>query len=255
MAEETNPVAVAIRRAQEHLQEALSALAASPARDPAAIAFAAEALMHYLEIQTGTLDLVVSSLPRQTAPQVLVWLEGLQHVTALMTHTVRRLEPTDPGAPPPLHVEPVELALTVERVCRYFQRLAAVKRLTLRHASAPAVPPVRTDRVAVVVALHTLLANALKFAPPDTTITVTLEANPTSVTCRVHDEGPGLRADEQTQLFQRGVRLSPPPTGYGLAVAKELLDAVGGEIWCESTPGQGATFAVRLPVAPPEARD
>ena len=78
MAEETNPVAVAIRHAQEHLQEALSALAASPASDPAAIAFATHALMNYLEILTGTLDMVVSSLPRQTAPQVLVWLEGLQ---------------------------------------------------------------------------------------------------------------------------------------------------------------------------------
>src|SRR5215831_5846138 len=150
MAEETNPVAVAIGRAQEHLHEALRVLAASPARDPAAIASAAEALMNYLEIMTGTLDLVVSSLPVQTAPQTTAWLDGLQHLTALMTHTVRRLQPTDSGAPPPLHFEQVELPLTVARVCRYFERLAAVKQLVLRPASAPAVPPVWTDRVAVV---------------------------------------------------------------------------------------------------------
>jgi signal transduction histidine kinase len=57
-------------------------------------------------------------------------------------------------------------------------------------------------------------------------------------------------------LFQRGVRLSPQPTGgeasngYGLAVAKELINLVGGSIWCCSTPGHGACFAFRLPAAP-----
>ena len=67
MGEDTNPVAVAIGHAQEHLQEALRALVASPASDPAAIAYAAHALMDYLQVMTGTLDLVVSSLPVQTA--------------------------------------------------------------------------------------------------------------------------------------------------------------------------------------------
>jgi signal transduction histidine kinase len=62
-----------------------------------------------------------------------------------------------------------------------------------------------------------------------------------------------LDAAEQARLFQRGVRLSPQPTageashGYGLAVAKELLDLVGGSLWCRSAPGQGACFAFRLP--------
>jgi len=261
MAEETTPVAVSIERAQAHLEEALRALAVLPARDPAAMASAAHALLNYLEILQGTLDLVMDSLPVQTAPQTVAWLDGLQHLTALMTHTVRRFEPTDPAQPPPLHCEPVALPLTVARVCRYFQRLAAVKQLTLRHETRAPVPPVWTDRVAVVMTLHNLLTNAIKYAPPGTTITVTLEAEATSVTCRVQDEGPGLSAAEQALLFQRGVRLSPTPTGgeashgYGLAIVKELLDAVGGEIWCESTLGQGATFAVRLSVAPPEEGD
>ena len=39
-----------------------------------------------------------------------------------------------------------------------------------------------------------------------------------------------------------------PSTGYGLAVAKELVGQLGGEIWCDSQPGQGACFSVRLPV-------
>ena len=53
---------------------------------------------------------------------------------------------------------------------------------------------------------------------------------------QVRDEGPGLSAEEQARLFQTGVRLSPQPTagepssGYGLAVAKQLMDLLGGTI-------------------------
>ena len=53
----------------------------------------------------------------------------------------------------------------------------------------------------------------------------------------------------------RGVRLTPRPTagesssGYGLAVAKDLVERLGGQIWCESTVGQGSCFAFRLPAA------
>jgi signal transduction histidine kinase len=74
-----------------------------------------------------------------------------------------------------------------------------------------------------------------------------------SVICSVQDEGPGLSQEEQAQLFQRGVRLSPvptggePSTGYGLAVAKELSERLHGAIWCVSAPGQGACFLFRLP--------
>jgi signal transduction histidine kinase len=63
-----------------------------------------------------------------------------------------------------------------------------------------------------------------------------------------------LSDEEQTRLFQRGVRLTPVPTGgelssgYGLAVAKELIEKLNGEIWCESRPGQGASFSFHLPM-------
>jgi signal transduction histidine kinase len=71
--------------------------------------------------------------------------------------------------------------------------------------------------------------------------------------CEVRDEGPGLSPADQARLFQRGVRLAPrptggePSTGYGLAVAKELVEKLGGAIWCESVLGQGCCFSFRLP--------
>ena len=71
--------------------------------------------------------------------------------------------------------------------------------------------------------------------------------------CSVRDEGPGLSQEDQAKLFQRGIKLSSVPTGgepssgYVLAVAKELINKLGG-LWCESTYGTGACFSFRLPV-------
>jgi two-component system sensor histidine kinase/response regulator len=101
--------------------------------------------------------------------------------------------------------------------------------------------------------LDNLLSNAIKYSPPGKRIWIQVRQDRDSVVCSVQDEGPGLSQEEQARLFQRGVRLSPvptagePSTGYGLAVAKELSERLHGEIWCVSTPGQGACFLVRLP--------
>jgi signal transduction histidine kinase len=101
--------------------------------------------------------------------------------------------------------------------------------------------------------LDNLLSNAIKYSPPGKHIWIQVRRDRDSVVCSVQDEGPGLSQEEQTRLFQRGARLSPvptggePSTGYGLAVAKELIERLHGEIWCVSTPGQGACFLFRLP--------
>src|SRR5262249_48711925 len=74
-----------------------------------------------------------------------------------------------------------------------------------------------------------------------------------SAVCSVRDEGPGLSEADLARLFQKGVRLAPQPTagepstGYGLAVAKSLVDKLGGEIWCLSKVGEGSSFQSRPP--------
>lgn len=104
--------------------------------------------------------------------------------------------------------------------------------------------------------LDNLLSNAIKFSPPGKRVWVRLRAEPSWVVCSVQDEGPGISADDQAKLFQKGARLGTvptagePSTGYGLAVVKELVGQLGGEVWCESQPGRGACFSVRLPAWP-----
>ena len=109
--------------------------------------------------------------------------------------------------------------------------------------------------MAVAAVMDNLLSNAVKYSDHGRKILVSIYRDADAIKCSVLDGGPGLSAEDQARLFQKGITLSSvptgnePATGYGLAVAKELIDLQGGTIWCESQIGQGACFSFRLPVA------
>jgi signal transduction histidine kinase len=108
--------------------------------------------------------------------------------------------------------------------------------------------------VAVAAVLDNLLSNAVTYSFPGKKIWVQLRGEMKTVACSVRDEGPGLSREDQSNLFQRGMPLSTVATGgesssgYGLAVAKELMDRLDGDLRCESTLGPGlvSLFAFRL---------
>jgi two-component system sensor histidine kinase/response regulator len=102
--------------------------------------------------------------------------------------------------------------------------------------------------------LDNLLSNAIKFSPPGKQIRLTVcPPGARYVECQVQDEGPGFSENDKTRMFRRYGRLSArptggePSTGLGLSIVKKLVLAMQGELACESTPGNGATFAFRLP--------
>jgi signal transduction histidine kinase len=152
-----------------------------------------------------------------------------------------------------LRFEKVELPLLVQRACAHFQRVADRKKIRIIVEPDAGVPPVRADRVVVAAVLDNLVSNAIKYSPPGKQIRVRVRGEAGWGVCEVRDEGPGLSPADQARLFQRGVRLTPTPTGgepstgYGLAVAKELVGTLGGAIWCESVLGYGCCFSFRLP--------
>jgi signal transduction histidine kinase len=246
-------IAAAIIRAQTDLDQALSDLEKLPPIDRDSVAFVAHALNNFLTVTEVTIEFLMLSLADHPDPAIGVWLGNLQHATNLMTRTVSQLMNTAVTPVTKLRFEKVDAFLGVRRICDYYQSKAAEKQLRLICGPFDEVPPVWTDRVAAGAVLDNLLSNALKFSPPGKSIHVSLHKDQDSVVCSVCDEGPGLSPEDQAHLFQRGVRLSPVPTGgepssgYGLAVAKELVEQLGGSIWCESELGKGSCFSVRLP--------
>jgi signal transduction histidine kinase len=246
-------VASAIARAQAELAEALSELEKIPAFDPGSVAFVAHALNNFLAVTGGTVELLEMYLGGNADAQVRVWLEGLRHATDLMTGTVSQLVNASATGEGQLWLEKVDLPLLVQRACTYFQRVADRKTIRIVVEPAAGVPPVRTDRVVVAAVLDNLVSNAIKYSRPGQQVRVRVWGEAGGCVCEVRDEGPGLSPADQARLFQRGVRLTPTPTGdepstgYGLAVAKDLVGKVGGMIWCESVLGQGCCFRFRLP--------
>lgn len=261
MSDPKTQATAAIEKAQVALDEALSDLAKLPAVDTKVIGLSAHALANFLTVSGAVVDLLQRALHNYPEPQVKVWLEALGHSTNLMMNTVSRLMNNATGGEARLQLDDVAMPTLVQRACAYYQQSAEYKGLRLTLSTADDVPLIRTDRVVVSAILDNLLSNAVKYSPRGKRIWVRVRGERGGVACSVQDEGPGLSREEQSRLFQPGVRLGPVPSagepsvGYGLALAKRFTEALGGEISCTSTKGEGATFTFWLPARPDQASD
>jgi PAS domain S-box-containing protein len=100
-----------------------------------------------------------------------------------------------------------------------------------------------------------LVENALRYSPRGGTVTVGARRNADRVEVRVVDEGIGIPAAERERIFRKFYRAESAArdgaagTGLGLFIARELVTAMGGRIWVDSTEGEGSSFAFELPVA------
>ena len=100
--------------------------------------------------------------------------------------------------------------------------------------------------------LRQLVGNALKYSPPLSAITITASHEGGQMVIRVHDEGAGISKAEQEHIFDKFFRGSAnethvPGAGMGLAIAREVARAHGGDIWVESEVGHGSIFSLAVP--------
>jgi len=135
--------------------------------------------------------------------------------------------------------------------------------LTYAAASCPPHLHVRADPDRLQQILLNLFTNAIKFTPPGGTVSVSVEANEAVVHVRVRDTGPGISEADQDRIFAPFVQRddasdgqSPDGIGLGLAISRDLAEAMGGTLTVDSTVGEGSTFTVTLPrVASPSPSD
>lgn len=250
-------VVEALEKARANLDQAIAGLETIPETGNEAVGYTAHKLNNYLTVVGATAELLEVYLAGHPDDQVQIWIEGLQHAVQLMKHDIGYLMFSANGAEPKYKLEKVDLALLAFRACNFYRHKAAWKKIQVNSELQPDCCFAWTDRVAVAVVLDNLLSNALKFSENGKQIWVNVHAQQDHVICTVRDEGPGLSAADQARLFQQGVRLSNSPTGgeptlgYGLFIAKDLVDKLGGSLWCESHPGHGAAFHIRLPALMP----
>jgi two-component system sensor histidine kinase KdpD len=110
---------------------------------------------------------------------------------------------------------------------------------------------VEVDSTQIQRVLANLIENALKFTRPGAHVVVRMTSTRREAIVRVVDQGPGLAEGEFERVFEPFYRRtgdSRSGAGLGLAIARGFAEANGGRLWAESRPGQGASFALALPV-------
>jgi len=124
------------------------------------------------------------------------------------------------------------------------------------------MPQLRADFDKLIQIMNNILDNAFNYTREGGTITVSAnqEQDGKMVLFSIKDTGIGIAKDKQDRIWQRFFRddeedmvKSTSGTGLGLAIVKEYVGMHNGEIWLESTPGEGTTFFLRIPIYAPEA--
>ncbi len=149
----------------------------------------------------------------------------------------------------PASVSPVDLAAAVDEV------VSSLRPLLGRHR-VEVVPSLRlyalADPPRLRQILEHLVENAVKYAPPDTTITIDWSMVEGVVRLGVSDEGPGIPEEWRERIFEPYARRDTHTargSGIGLYAAKRLGESMGARLWCEPARPTGARFVVALPAA------
>jgi two-component system sensor histidine kinase KdpD len=127
---------------------------------------------------------------------------------------------------------------------------------TLDIAVPPDLPPVAVDEVYVDQVLTNLLENVGRYTPPESHVRIAAEVQGDRVAVTVEDDGPGVPDGSLPRLFEKFYRVpraregSRRGTGVGMAVARGLVEAMGGDIDAHRSALGGLAVTVRLPIAP-----
>jgi signal transduction histidine kinase len=169
----------------------------------------------------------------------------IEDLFALSRAEVGRLE---------LRREPTDVAGLVRRLVETTAPLAWQQRRVQVLADVSSdVPPAQADAERLEQVVSNLIGNAVRHTPPGGLVAAVASAAPDTVRVEVRDTGEGIAPEELTHVFERFYRGSSAEprdgAGLGLALVKELTEAMGGSVEVDSTPGEGSRFTVVLPRA------
>lgn len=150
-----------------------------------------------------------------------------------------------------LKPEMVDLNVLVADAIARLQPQAERKKVTLSANLLTSLPPIHADKHRIYQVITNLVHNAIKFTPPGGKVNISTELSENSVLVKVSDTGIGISKDDLPRIFERFYKAdkarAEEGAGLGLAIAKHVVLAHGGNIWAESKEGKGSTFFFTLP--------
>jgi len=151
-----------------------------------------------------------------------------------------------------LHRSAVSLPALAQRIAQRLEKQAREKGHTWRFEFPEDYPLVWADEARMEQVLTNLLANALKYAEPNTPIVIRGEVRPHEVVLCVRDQGPGIPPEDQPHVFDpffrsRRTARTTSGAGLGLYLSRAIIQAHGGRIWVNPHYHQGAEICFALP--------
>jgi two-component system phosphate regulon sensor histidine kinase PhoR len=160
------------------------------------------------------------------------------------------------------HVKPegrIGVESSVRQAVAALKPLAAQDGITITVEAKPGVPPVIGDQDELVQLFQNLIHNAIKYGRENGQVRITIgHSADRQVFAAVHDDGEGIAPNAIPRLTERFYRVDVKRsrekggTGLGLAIVKHIINRHQGRLAVESKLGEGSTFTVLLPAAPPE---
>jgi two-component system sensor histidine kinase BaeS len=206
-----------------------------------------------LHLIQGNLEGILDGVYEPTAEHISATLDETRLLSRLVDD-LRTLSLAEAGQLP-LMMEPLEVAELLADVSTSFGGQADAAGIRLRTRVAEGLPTITGDIGRLDQVLGNLVANALRHTGSGGTITLSAEPEGGQVCIMVRDTGEGIPAEDLPFIFDRfwrgdrsRSRADGAGSGLGLVIARYLVQAHGGRIDVESQPGQGTTFAVRLPI-------
>lgn len=211
-----------------------------------------------LSAQLASIELLLAQLPTLSTAQIAELVRALQRSTLRLTHLIDNLLESvrlEVGQEP-LRRQPLALDAVIEEALELVQPLLAQRGQRVELDLPYPLPTLLGDAPRLTQVLVNLLANANKFAPADSIISIGGAVTAEAVELWVDDQGPGLPATDRRLLFEpfhRANRGEPTPQGIGLGlwIAQRITEQHGGTLSAEAR-APGARFRLRLPRPTPE---
>jgi two-component system, OmpR family, sensor histidine kinase BaeS len=210
-------------------------------------------LRNRLAVARANIEAFIDRKLAPTPQRLSAVLQSLNQIDAL----IDEIGPTEPAVMDS-HPQEIDVCVLLDREYRAVEAVATAKNIAFEVRRCPVASHACShfigDPVRVGQIVSNVLLNAVRYTPRGGTIAVDCTRHGGQLEIVVSDTGPGIARGEEKKIFERGVRGSAAKdaqgSGYGLAIAKEFVEAAGGTIAVSNATDRGARFVVRLPGTP-----
>ncbi len=199
-----------------------------------------------LAVLQGELEAMIDGVHPIDEAHLTAAVDQIEMVTKLV-EDLRTLALAE-GGTLALHKEPTDLAILANDAATSFEGLATTAGVRLDVEMADDLPLIDLDPLRIQQVIGNLVANALRYAPAGSAVSIAGRARPQGVEVSVVDHGPGIDPDLLPNLFERFAKTDDSRgSGLGLAIARRLVEAHGGTIRADRPADGGTAITFELP--------